>query len=174
MTAEAEVIMEEYLRRLEQELAAVSAADRAEIVLEVREHFDEARRELHDPSEAALRNILERLGPPAAIAAESGRSARQVHSRRFGALEIAALLGWFFWWPVGVLLTSISPRWPADVKWRAMAIQVAVLVLVVVVPGVLNLLASGHFLVAHLQILLAPIPWGVFSAGYLAWKLSRA
>ena len=71
MTVDSRQIIEEYLTTLEGELGELSSSDRAEIILEVREHFDEARRALSEPTEADLRNILERLGAPAEIALEA-------------------------------------------------------------------------------------------------------
>ena len=71
MTVDSRAILDEYLVALEEELRGLSPSDRAEIILEVREHYEEARRELVDPTEADLRNIVERLGPPAEIAAEA-------------------------------------------------------------------------------------------------------
>src|SRR5438477_13212474 len=71
MTVDSRQILDDYLTALEEELRDLSPSDRAEIILEVREHYEEARRELTDPTEADLRNIVERLGPPAEIAAEA-------------------------------------------------------------------------------------------------------
>src|SRR5438477_8238172 len=110
MTAtHAEQLVDEYLRRLERELSDLSPDSRNEIIDEIRRHIAEERGGLADESDAALMNLLERLGDPADIAAEArgGDKARTTvvaTTRRFGALEVLALILLVAAWPVGAIL----------------------------------------------------------------------
>lgn len=192
MTVEARQILDDYLSALEGELRDLSPSDRAEIVLEFREHFEDARREVIDPTEAQLRNIVERLGAPSEIAAEARArfgvegptpAAQAVPSasaaQRFGALEIAAVVGWFAWWPVGVLLSGISPRWSRRDKVIALAIEVGFFAVIGGVASTIGLIAGGghvgysHYFILLVFMLIPPSFPGIFGAAYLAWKLSR-
>jgi len=171
---------------LPHKLRGLSPSDRAEIVLELREHFEDARRELHDPTEADLRNIVERLGPPAEIAAEARLrfgvteltpTVEAVPKKTFGALEVAALVAWFIWWPVGVLLTALSPRWSRRDKAVAVVVQlVAFATIDGLLPTPAYLFSNGSRAVfGHLGILVVlmvapPSVLGFFGAGYLVWK----
>lgn len=60
----------EYLARLEAEARALPADRRAELVAEVSSHIESALAE-DGTDEATVRNVLERLGSPAEIAAEA-------------------------------------------------------------------------------------------------------
>src|SRR5205823_3654274 len=61
----------EYLQRLERELTDLPLDTRNEIIDEIRRHIAEESGGLSDESDAALLNLLERLGDPADIAAAS-------------------------------------------------------------------------------------------------------
>ena len=195
MTVEARQILDDYLRALEGELRDLAPSDRAEIILEVREHFEDARRELTDPPEAELRNIVERLGPPAEIAAEArirfgvdrqspvveASSPAAQASARPGPLEILAVVGWVLWWPVGVLLTGLSPVWSRRDKVTALAIEVGFFAVVAGVGGTLSLIFNGgrsagfaaHW-VLFFFLLLVPFSFvGILGAAYLGWKLAH-
>jgi hypothetical protein len=90
---------------------------------EISEHIAEARAELDAENEAAIRNVLERLGDPAAIADEA-RERFGVRRRPAGWREIAALVllpvgglilplgGWF----VGLILLWASDAWTTREK----------------------------------------------------------
>jgi len=67
----ADGIVEDYLERLNAELADLPPSRRAEIVQEITQHVTDARSELGDESDAAIRNLLERIGDPEEIAAEA-------------------------------------------------------------------------------------------------------
>jgi hypothetical protein len=107
-----------YLKRLGKALADLPQAQRREIVQEVSEHIDDARADLGNPTEAEVRNILERVGDPTQIAAEA-RERFGVQPKKSGAMEVAALillpiggiivpiLGWL----VGVILLWMSDLW---------------------------------------------------------------
>src|SRR5438094_8461637 len=97
MTAgHARQLVDEYLQRLERELTDLSPDSRNEIIDEIRRHIAEERGGLADESDATLRNLLERLGDPADIAAEArgGEKARPsiATTRRFGPFAALAIL----------------------------------------------------------------------------------
>jgi hypothetical protein len=66
-----EGIVEEYLRQLDTALRSLPNERRDQLVGQIREHIDEARSQLPEQSEAAVRNLLERLGRPEDIATEA-------------------------------------------------------------------------------------------------------
>jgi uncharacterized membrane protein len=131
MSTSADKLIDDYLDRLERELAEFPAARRRELVQEISEHIAEARAGLEPENEAEIRNVLDRLGDPADIAAEARGSVEEqpaaaapAPERRSGALEVLALvlillggvvvpvIGWL----VGVVLLWISSAWTARQK----------------------------------------------------------
>ena len=190
MTVEAGKILDQYLNAVEVELRDLSPSDRAEIILELREHFEESRRELADPGEAELRNIVERLGPPTEIAAEArqrlGASSAPnnmpsgptppVWRAAAGWLEILALVGWIGWWPLGVLLTALSPRWTRRDRVIALVVQFGFFAVVSAYLETPVYLTGGSFGFPHavkmfVFLLLPPTVIGLVGATYLAWRL---
>jgi HAAS len=116
MTTKIDTLVDRYLTDLEAELAGLPANRRREILDEVGEHIVAARAALDAESEAAIRNVLERLGDPADIAAEA--------RDRFGVpaepakptpwLEVIALVLLvipFLGWVLGVVLVWLSRLW---------------------------------------------------------------
>lgn len=110
-------LIEGYLRHLNTALGDLPGARRREVVEEVAEHIAEARADLLLESEAAVRNLLERVGDPDEIAAEA-RDRFGVRPRGGGIREISAIvlllvggfvlvIGWF----VGVVLLWASEAW---------------------------------------------------------------
>jgi uncharacterized membrane protein len=87
MTATADRLVDDYLKRLDRELGDLPRARRRELADEIAAHIEEARADLHIESEAEIRNLLERLGDPADIAAEE-RERLGVQPGRAGAIEI--------------------------------------------------------------------------------------
>ena len=69
--ARLDAISAEYLERLRGSLSGLSAEDRRQILDQVSEHISSARAALPQQSEAAVREILERLGSPQEIAASA-------------------------------------------------------------------------------------------------------
>lgn len=70
----ADELVARYLARLQAALRDLPAARREELLEEVSEHIAAARAELGaQAGEAEIRTMLERLGDPAAIAAEAGQ-----------------------------------------------------------------------------------------------------
>jgi hypothetical protein len=123
MSSTADQLIERYMKHLRVELEDLPRARRRELEQEIAEHIAEARANLADESEAAIRNVLDRLGDPADIAAEA-RERFGVQPRRSGALEVITLIllliggivlpvvGWL----VGVVLLWTSAVWTAREK----------------------------------------------------------
>jgi uncharacterized membrane protein len=151
MSTRADELINEYLDRLEEELADFPTTRRRELVQEISEHITEARASFENEDEASIRNLLDRIGDPADIAAEAaGTPAAEVppqpiaQERSSGALDVVALvlillggvvvpvIGWL----VGVVLLWISSAWTARQK----------LLGTLVVPGGLALPAGILFL----------------------------
>lgn len=183
MPADAAEILDRYLRELESQLAGLPASDRAEIVLEVRDHFEEARRRLPDPTAADLMNILERLGSPQAIAEEArSRStaggapppapALATPPAAYTALEVITLVAWVFWWPLAVVLGAISTRWSRRDKAIAILIELVLLALAAGTVSQTYVSSAGaHWAFTAILFVFPPTVHGIFSAGFLAWKL---
>jgi len=96
----------EYLNRLESAAAGLGRGRRTELVAEIREHVDDGLREAGAVDEVAVRNVLERLGPPEEIAAAAGPP-----PTRAGRLELAAMITLalpFVGWIIGVVLVRIA------------------------------------------------------------------
>jgi uncharacterized membrane protein len=133
MSTRADELINEYLDRLEEELADFPSTRRRELVQEISAHIAEARASLENEDEASIRNLLDRIGDPADIAAEAAGplapeapapAERLVQDRRAGAIEIGALvllligglvlpvIGWI----VGVVLLWVSSAWTVPQK----------------------------------------------------------
>jgi uncharacterized membrane protein len=123
MKSTADRLVDDYLRRLNRELAGVPRARRGELVEEIAEHIAEARAGLEDEREAEIRTLLDRLGDPAEIAAEARERFGVQQARRSG-LDVLALVllliggivlpvvGWF----IGVVLLWASSAWTTGEK----------------------------------------------------------
>jgi HAAS len=124
MSKRGDALVAEYLDRLEDELGDAPGDVRREVVQEIGEHITAARAELDDESEADVRNLLERLGDPADIAAESGGRTDAAASPRSGWREVLALILLpiggvvlpVFGWVAGVVLLWLSDAWTARDK----------------------------------------------------------
>jgi uncharacterized membrane protein len=111
-------IVEDYLRRLEASLKDLPRDRRQELVEEIREHIEVGRSELGSESEADLRSLLDRIGDPADIAADSTERLG-IQPDRVGLMEVAAVvllpIGGvvvpFLGWVVGVILLWASKAW---------------------------------------------------------------
>jgi hypothetical protein len=133
MSTDADDAVADYLDDLRDALIGAPRPRRRELVAEIEAHIAQARGELDDPfDEIAVRNLLERLGDPAQIAAEeigappttptppampappsSGAAWREpaaIVLLLFGAF--AGGIGWL----VGVVLLWASPRWTTGDK----------------------------------------------------------
>lgn len=116
-------LVDAYLDRLESELAGVPRAARREVLEEIEAHLAEARAGLPLDDEAAVRNLLERLGDPAEIAAEVrdryGVQRSRTTWREVGALillPVGSLVIPFVGWFIGVVLLWVSDGWSSRDK----------------------------------------------------------
>jgi hypothetical protein len=181
-TVHAEPLVEDYLRRLDAASQALPHARRAELVGEIRAHIEEALG-ARDADEAAVRNVLERLGTPEEIvAAETDGLAEPAApgGRETLALVVLGLGGVLLpvvGWLTGLILVLLSRAWTAREK------LLAALVPPVITLGAGILLAvaaaapagdpspdSGLGPVELLTLLLA-LGSGPLAAAYLAWRL---
>lgn len=78
-----ERLVDNYLAAVAQACAGLPTAFRLELLADLREHIAVARAELPEQTEAAVRGILDRLGEPAAIAAEARASAPPAYAVPF-------------------------------------------------------------------------------------------
>ena len=70
-----DAVIEEYLRQLDHVLVPLPGPRRAQLVAEIADHIAAAREQLDNPSEADIRNLLDRIGRPEDIAAEPANDA---------------------------------------------------------------------------------------------------
>jgi uncharacterized membrane protein len=106
----------EYLRRLQRSMGDLPAQRRDEILAEIEEHIAAGLAEFPAPTEADVRNVLERTGDPADIAAEARERFGIKPAKRSWtdpAAIILLLIGGFtiIGWFVGVVLLWISDAW---------------------------------------------------------------
>jgi hypothetical protein len=155
-----DVLVRDYLARLEA-AAAILPADRGtELVTEVRDHIGTALAEAGGSDEVTVRNVLERLGSPEDIVAAERSSARvpggaflardgAASGSRWGRLEVAAaaLLGlawpalllpfgvvlWLAFGVVGLVLVWASHAWSGRRKLIITSLVVVLYVVVIVV-----------------------------------------
>ena len=103
-----------YLRTLARELEDMPAGPRQELIDDLRNHIEDAWESAPERNQAALLNILERLGRPEELAREERErlGIPRVPDRQGpGLLEVAAVALTALFWPVGILLAWLSPRW---------------------------------------------------------------
>ncbi len=67
MNVHSDPLVDDYLRRLDAAASALPTHRREELISEIRDHLQEALRQEPGSDEAAVRNLLERLGPPEEI-----------------------------------------------------------------------------------------------------------
>jgi hypothetical protein len=151
---EADKLVRRYLAQLDAALQGVDASRREEILTDVHGHIEEGRTELDPDDAASVRTLLDRVGDPAAIAAEAG--APPPGSRRWDAWApwliifgpVASGLGWV----AGVLILWTSPTWSRRDKLIATFVPPAGLVaLFFGLVATLRAAAgcSGHVLALH-------------------------
>jgi hypothetical protein len=112
-TMQTDRLVDGYMSRLEEAAAHLQRSRRAELISEIREHIEAALREEEAAGEVAVRNVLERLGPPEEIV-EAAEPAAEADQRPTGKLEVAAMvtlvvpfIGWLF----GIAMVLISKAW---------------------------------------------------------------
>jgi len=149
---DAEVLVHDYLGRLDAAAGSLPPSRRAELTGEVRQHIEMALAEAGGRDEVTVRNVLDRLGPPDEIVeAELGADgpapgwaaaqprAPAVHSG-WGGTEIAAILlltlGAVFLPIIGPLLGLIfvwaSNQWTSREKLIGTAIVVVLAILPII------------------------------------------
>jgi uncharacterized membrane protein len=117
-----ERLVDDYLKQLSRELRDLPRARRRELLDEIEAHISEARSGMEAENEAEIRNLLERLGDPAEIAAEE-RARSGIGERRGGWREIITLIGLLvggfvlvIGWFVALVLLWISDAWTTREK----------------------------------------------------------
>ena len=154
-----DVLVRDYLGRLDAAAWPLAVDRRAELVGEVREHIGAALREAGRSDEVTVRNVLERLGRPEEIVAaeaEPGATTSawtagqdgqaKTSSSPWGASEIIAVVlltvGALFLPFVGPILGLVfvwaSSRWTTREKLIA-----TIIIAVLLLPPILGLLAAG-------------------------------
>ena len=114
MTApHADQLIEGYLARISAAAADFPGAARNELLDDMRAHIAEARSREPEETDAAILNILDRLGEPSVVVAEARErlGLRGTPLTRPGLLEIAAVVLVPIFWIVGVVLLWWSPAW---------------------------------------------------------------
>jgi hypothetical protein len=189
-TMETDRLIDDYLRRLEHAAAHMQRARRTELVAEIRGHIETALGQEQAAGEAAVRNVLDRLGPPEEIV-EAAEPPPPPGDRRAGVLEILALLALIvplIGWLIGTVLVFASRVWSR----RDKLIGAMLLCLPIVVFGLASIAAGPNGSEestppgdtrpvgekvedpmgpgpTELVLLVAGLP----SALYLGWKLRR-
>jgi|1186.fasta_scaffold616042_2 hypothetical protein len=172
-------LVDDYLRRLEAAVAHLPRARRAELVEEIEAHIDSALGETGSADPAAVRNVLERLGPPDEIAAAAGPP---TPAPVRGRLESAALLvlGLSFLLPVlgyliGAGLVVGSAAWDGREKLLGLLIPPAVLFgggLVLALGAASGDSAAGLGPL-EIAVVTANVLSGPLAAAYLSLRLPR-
>ncbi len=112
MNVHADELVDDYLRRLDAAASALPADRREELIAEIRDHLQEALRQAPASDEAAVRNLLERLGPPeeivsaAADPAPPGQVAAPYRETN-GFAIVSALLGVVWFAGIGSVLALV-------------------------------------------------------------------
>lgn len=134
VTMETDRLVDDYMRRLESAAAHLQRSRRSELVAEIREHIETALRQDDAASETAVRNVLERLGPPEEIVEAAEPPLGEAGTQRRGKLEIAAIIALlvpFVGWVAGMILVALSRAWSS----REKAIGLSLILLPIVIPA---------------------------------------
>ena len=115
VASNADKLVAQYLKTLESELRGLPRSRWRELTQQISEHIGEARAGLEPGDEAGVREILERLGAPAEIAAAE----RPTEPARAGWKEIVALILLpiggivrpIVGWVAGAVLLWVSDAW---------------------------------------------------------------
>ena len=145
---DADVLVRDYLGRLEAVASSLGTDRRTELVGEVREHIDAAIGEAGRKDEVTVRNILERLGPPEEIVASEGGPSEppaSVGRPGIGGVEITALVlltvGAIFLPIIGPIIGLVFV-WASVVWTRRAKVIATAIVVVLLLPPILGLLAA--------------------------------
>jgi hypothetical protein len=112
----ADQLIDGYIARLRVAATDLPSSVRDELITDMLAHITEARAREPEETDATVLNILDRLGEPAVVAAETRErlGLKAARPYRPGLLEVAAVILVPFLWPVGVILLWMSPAW----HWR--------------------------------------------------------
>ena len=182
-TTQRDPLVDDYLRRLEAATADLPHERRVELLTEIEEHVEVALRDGGAGDEAAVRNVLERLGPPEEIAAEAGAG---TPGPERGRLETAAMLVLamsfalpFAGYLIGAGLVLASKAWDGHEKAIALLIPPVMVVVggLVVLAGAASV-AEGESFDSGLgpvevAVLAVDFLSGLAAAAYLASRLQR-
>ena len=182
-TMQRDPLVDDYLRRLEAAAADLPHERRVELVTEIEAHIEAALREGDAGGEAAVRNVLERLGTPEEIAAEAGAG---TPAPERGRLETAAMVVLavsfvlpFAGYLIGAALVLASKAWNGHDKAIALLIPPFVVAGggLVVLAGAASVAEGDSFDSGlgpvEIAVLLASALSGLLSAAYLAHRLRR-
>lgn len=121
MTApHADQLIDGYLARLRVAAIDLPSSVREELIADMRAHIAEARAREPEETDAAVLNILDRLGDPEMVVAEARQRPTPAPSTqpsvapwlyRSGIIEIATIVLLPFLWVIGVILLWVSPAW---------------------------------------------------------------
>jgi hypothetical protein len=166
-------LVADYRDRLRRATADLPPGRRAELLDDIDAHLAEATADA--PDDASVRQVLDDLGTPEAIAdaarSEAGTSAPVRSSSGDTVYDVATvlvlLLGGFvvpvLGWLAGVVMLWNGPRWTTGDRWLgtlAWPVAIALPIAVVVVPNAVA--STGHWIVLGL---------GVLSLVLLTWCL---
>jgi hypothetical protein len=123
-------LVTDYLRRLDEAGADLPAAEREELLDQIRSHLDEARTDERAGDPAYIRQVLDNLGTPdevAAAAREQGtstgpREVREAGVTRETVAVVLLTVGWVvigLGWVIGAILAWTSHRWSTRDKLAA-------------------------------------------------------
>ena len=112
MNVHADPQVDDYLRRLDAAASALPAHRREELISEIRDHLQEALRQTPASDETAVRNALERLGPPEEIVAAAADSAPSDQlgapfRETNGSAIVAVVLGVLWFAGIGSVLALV-------------------------------------------------------------------
>ena len=187
-TMETDRLVDDYLRRLDVAAARLERARRIELVAEIRAHIETALSQEQASGEAAVRNVLDRLGPPEEIV-EAAEPAAQPRGRHVGVMEIVALVALimpFIGWLIGTILVFASRAWSRrDKLIGAMLLAAPIVVVslgyVAAGPSVEVSIPPGEPVSEEVAAPseLGPVELVLFVAGipsalYLGWRLRRS
>lgn len=149
ITMNTDRLVADYLHRLDAAAAELPVDQRAELVAEVRGHIDDAMQAAGRSDEVTVRNVLERLGPPEAIAREAVGAAVQAHdgNRRTDGRDIAAFV---------VLIAGLLIAWLKVISGFGEEVG----------------LPDGSRIPVIDPIQIAALAVWTFAAGYVAWQLA--
>lgn len=178
-TLHSDPLVADYLHRLDGAAGGLPAQQRAELVAEIRAHIDEALRATHSTGstgEAAVRNVLKRLGRPEEIMDAAVERTDPPERRQVGGREVVALLALlipFMGWLIGSVLVLLSPAWTTRERRIGLALPLVVLLFSVVVS--LGAPASTALGPLETSLIFAlGFAGGPTAAIYLAWRLRSA